>query len=103
VAAGTYARSVLLFDTRVEFVHVKSYKVHQSSVIALSMCGDWIVSASEDRTVAVWDQRAGKVLKKIKLYENKVSLLQLEYIDTVMLPRIGVLAATKSYQRGANL
>jgi F-box/WD-40 domain protein 9 len=78
VAAGTYARSVLLFDTRVEFVHVKSYKVHQRSVLALSMCGDWIVSASEDQTVAVWDQRAGKVLKKIKLYENKVSLLQLD-------------------------
>jgi len=49
------------------------------------MCGDWIVSASEDQTVAVWDQRAGKVLKKIKLYENKVSLLQLEYSNSIIV------------------
>lgn len=74
VAAGTYARSVMLFDARAGLLHVKSYRTHHSAVIALSMCGDWIVSASEDQTVAVWDQRAGKVLKKIRLYENKVSL-----------------------------
>lgn len=49
------------------------------------MSGDLIVSASEDRTVAVWDQRAGKVLKKIKLYENKVSVLQLEYSNTIIM------------------
>jgi hypothetical protein len=49
------------------------------------MCGDWIVSASEDQTVAVWDQRAEKVLKKIRLYENKVSLLQLEYSNSIIV------------------
>lgn len=84
VAAGTYARSVMLFDARAGLLHVKSYRTHHSAVIALSMCGDWIVSASEDQTVAVWDQRAGKVLKKIRLYENKVSLLQLEYSNIII-------------------
>lgn len=71
LAAGTFARSVMLFDTRVGLLHINSYRAHQSAVIALSMSGDLIVSASEDRRVAVWDQRAGKVLKRIKLYENK--------------------------------
>ena len=75
----------MLFDTRVGLVNIKSYKTHNSAVIALSMCGDWIVSASEDQTVAVWDQRAGKVLKKIRLYENKVSLLQLEYSNSIIV------------------
>jgi WD40 repeat protein len=75
----------MLFDTRVGLLHINSYRAHQSAVIALSMSGDLIVSASEDRRVAVWDQRAGKVLKRIKLYENKVSILQLEYSNTMIM------------------
>lgn len=85
VAVGTYARSVMLFDTRVGELHINSYKIHHNAVIALSMSGDLIVSASEDRTVAVWDQRAGKVLKRTKLYENKVNILLLECSNIMIM------------------
>ncbi|PSN30204.1 hypothetical protein C0J52_21036 [Blattella germanica] len=70
VAAGTFTRVVKLFDTRVGENQVNSYTAHRRSVLALAMSGDLIVSASEDQTVAVWDQRAGKVLKQMKLYED---------------------------------
>jgi F-box/WD-40 domain protein 9 len=75
VAAGTYTRNVMLFDTRVGESQVNSYTAHRRAVLALSMSGDFIVSASEDQTVAVWDQRARRVLKKLKLYGNKVGML----------------------------
>ncbi|XP_069700285.1 F-box/WD repeat-containing protein 9-like isoform X4 [Periplaneta americana] len=70
VAAGTFLKSVMLFDTRVGECQISSYTAHRRAVLALSMSGNFIVSASEDQTLAVWDQRAGKVLKQLKLYEN---------------------------------
>ncbi|XP_021912837.1 F-box/WD repeat-containing protein 9-like isoform X2 [Zootermopsis nevadensis] len=71
VAAGTYNRNVVIFDTRVGGSQVSLYTAHHGAVLALSMSGDFIISASEDQTLAVWDQRAGKVFKKLNLYENK--------------------------------
>jgi F-box/WD-40 domain protein 9 len=76
VAAGTYTRAVTIFDTRVGDKQVSSYTAHRRAVLALSMCNDFIVSASEDQTLAVWDQRAGRVLKQVKLYKNTVSMLE---------------------------
>lgn len=62
----------MLFDTRVGQSEVSQYRAHQRAVLALSMFGNFIVSASEDHTLAVWDRRAEKVLKQLNLYANKV-------------------------------
>lgn len=70
---------MVIFDTRVGGSQVSLYTAHHGAVLALSMSGDFIISASEDQTLAVWDQRAGKVFKKLNLYENKVGLLQLAF------------------------
>jgi WD40 repeat protein len=66
----------MLFDPRVGQSEVSLYTAHQGAVLALSMFGNFIVSASEDHTLAVWDRRAEKVLKQLKLYANKVRVLQ---------------------------
>lgn len=71
VAAGTWTRDVLLFDTRVGQSEVSLYRAHRGPVLALSMFGDFIASASEDHTLAVWDRRAEKILKQLNLYANK--------------------------------
>ncbi|PNF16360.1 hypothetical protein B7P43_G10497 [Cryptotermes secundus] len=71
VAAGTWTRDVMLFDTRVGQSEVSLYRAHRSAVLALSMFGNFIVSASEDHTLAVWDRRAEKVLKQLNLYADK--------------------------------
>jgi WD40 repeat protein len=67
---------VMLFDTRVGQSEVSLYRAHQRAVLALSMFDNFIVSASEDHTLAVWDRRAEKVLKQLELYANKVRMLQ---------------------------
>jgi WD40 repeat protein len=64
----------MLFDTRVGESEVSLYRAHQRAVLALTMFGNFIVSASEDHTLAVWDRRTEKVLKQLKLYANKVSV-----------------------------
>ncbi|PNF41646.1 hypothetical protein B7P43_G07628 [Cryptotermes secundus] len=69
VAAGTLARDVMLFDTRVGQSEVSLYRAHRGGVLALSMFGNLIVSASEDRTLTVWDRRAEKVMKQLILYD----------------------------------
>lgn len=66
----------MLFDTRVGQSEVSLYRAHRNAVLALSMFGNFIVSASEDHTLAVWDRRAEKVLKKLNLYVDKVRVLQ---------------------------
>jgi WD40 repeat protein len=77
VAAGTWKQDVMLFDTRVGESEVSFYRAHQNAVLALTMFGNFIVSASRDHTLAVWDQRTKKVLKQLNLYENKVSVRML--------------------------
>jgi WD40 repeat protein len=75
VAAGTWTRDVVLFDTRVGQSEVSLYKTHLGAVLALSMFGNFIASASEDHSVALWDRRAEKVLKQLNLYANRVRVL----------------------------
>jgi hypothetical protein len=74
MAAGTIAQHVMLFDTRVGESEISLYRAHRGAVLALTMFDNFIVSASEDHTLAVWDRRAEKVLNQLNLYENKVSV-----------------------------
>jgi WD40 repeat protein len=73
----------MLFDPRAGESQVSYYTVHKRPVLALSLCGDFIISASEDQTLAVWDERAQKVLKQLNLFGNEVSVLQLVYCAVV--------------------
>lgn len=70
VAVGLYNRRVMLFDPRVGANKLFSYKAHSGAVLAVAMVNGYIVSASEDKTIAVWDQRAGKIHKKKNLMDE---------------------------------
>lgn len=64
VVSGVYTRKVLMFDPRASANPVHSYTAHRQAVLSVALCDSLIFSASEDQTLAIWDQRAGRVLKR---------------------------------------
>lgn len=84
-ATGSYSKSVLVFDSRTESTPVATYKPHQGTVIRLAMNSQFILSASEDKTVAVWDQRAGKVLKNVTISKESFPLSMCMQRDAVFV------------------
>lgn len=66
-ATGSFCKTVLVFDARSGYNPIAKYQPHQRAVIRLAMNPNFILSASEDRTVSVWDQRAGRIMKTIMI------------------------------------
>ncbi|XP_019958360.2 F-box/WD repeat-containing protein 9 [Paralichthys olivaceus] len=64
--AGT-VKMITMWDTRAASPVVKSLCLHGNAVMCLAADDKYIISGSKDRTVAVYDRRAGKVLKKLRL------------------------------------
>lgn len=83
VAVGTYDRRVTLWDTRCSSNLIHSYSAHRRPVLKLCLLEesgtvDTVVSISEDKTLAVWDVRAGKLLKnnvKVGFYCELIFLI----------------------------
>ncbi|KAM3860410.1 F-box/WD repeat-containing protein 9-like [Diretmus argenteus] len=70
--AGTRYNRINMYDTRVAEPLVKSLRLHSShgysdAVKCLAADDNYIISGSNDCTVAVYDRRAGKALKKLQL------------------------------------
>lgn len=66
-ATGSYMKSVFVFDSRSGEKPIRQYRSHGGAVIKLAMNSEYILSASEDKTVSVWDQRAGRAMKYITI------------------------------------
>ncbi|KMQ97958.1 f-box wd repeat-containing protein 9-like protein [Lasius niger] len=66
-ATGSYLRTVFIFDSRSGEKPIRQYRPHGGAVIKLAMNSEYILSASEDKTVSVWDQRAGRIMKYITI------------------------------------
>lgn len=49
---------------------VKSLRLHGNAVMCLAADDKYIISGSKDCTVAVYDRRAGKGLKKLRVDAN---------------------------------
>ncbi|KAE8750416.1 hypothetical protein FOCC_FOCC002710 [Frankliniella occidentalis] len=69
VAVGSFDKRVLLWDPRSGSKPIHSYTPHRRAVLKLCLLeesgiADTVVSISEDQTFAVWDIRAGKLLKE---------------------------------------
>ncbi|XP_024888217.1 F-box/WD repeat-containing protein 9-like, partial [Temnothorax curvispinosus] len=62
-ATGSSCGTVYVFDSRSRNNPIKHYRPCPRVVINLAMNTQYIVSANEDKTVSVWDQRAGRVIK----------------------------------------
>ncbi|XP_011305824.1 F-box/WD repeat-containing protein 9-like [Fopius arisanus] len=73
LATGSSCRKVLIFDPRME-KSVARYSPHQAAVIQISMNSKYLVSASEDKTVSVWDVRAGAVMKTFLLAKDSFAM-----------------------------
>ncbi|KAF9795004.1 hypothetical protein SFRURICE_011135 [Spodoptera frugiperda] len=62
VIAGLYSKKILSFDLRAGPSPTYAYKPHKGPVLALQTFNNMIASLSEDKTMAVWDRVAGKLL-----------------------------------------
>ncbi|XP_014356534.2 F-box/WD repeat-containing protein 9 [Papilio machaon] len=63
VMVGLYSKKILTFDIRSGSNPINAYKPHKGPVLALSSYKNMIASVSEDKTLAVWDRVAGKLIK----------------------------------------
>ncbi|CAG4977776.1 unnamed protein product [Parnassius apollo] len=63
VMAGLYSKKILSFDLRSGPNPINSYKPHRGPVLALNSFKNMVASVSEDKTLAVWDRVAGKLIK----------------------------------------
>lgn len=71
VMAGLYSKKILSFDQRAGPNPIRSYKAHRGPVLALNTYKNMIASVSEDKTLAVWDKVAGKLLvNDVKITEK---------------------------------
>ncbi|XP_024937719.1 F-box/WD repeat-containing protein 9 isoform X2 [Cephus cinctus] len=66
-ATGSFSKTVLVFDPRKGYSPIARYQPHNRAVIRLSMNSDYILSASEDKSVSIWDQRAGRIMKTVMI------------------------------------
>lgn len=62
VMTGLYSKKILCFDVRAGPTHVYAYKPHKGPVLALQTFDNMVASLSEDKTMAIWDRVAGKLL-----------------------------------------
>lgn len=49
---------------------VKSVRLHSNAVMCLAADDNYIISGSKDCTMVVYDCRADKILKKIRVYTH---------------------------------
>lgn len=73
-ATGSYCRTVLVFDSRLGYNPIAKYRPHKRAIIRLAMNSEFILSASEDGTVSVWDQRAGRIMKHVAISQESFPL-----------------------------
>lgn len=72
VMAGLYSKKILSFDVRCGPNPINVYKPHRGPVLALTTYKEQIASVSEDKTLAIFDKVAGKIMKtEIKIPTDK--------------------------------
>ncbi|XP_044742011.1 F-box/WD repeat-containing protein 9-like [Chrysoperla carnea] len=67
LAAGLWGKQIKLFDVRVGLECIHQYHIHNRAVLDVIIYGNYIISASEDRTVGIYDQRAQKKITNIPI------------------------------------
>ena len=67
-----YDKLIYSIDTRSNEVTTKKY--HRRPVLCLKADDKYIITGSEDKTVAVYDRRAGHMYKTIQVGKHKENL-----------------------------
>lgn len=85
VMAGLYSKKILSFDIRVGSNPINIYKAHRGPVLALHSYKDMVASVSEDKTLAVWDKVAGKLIANdIKIPTDKAYPVCISWSPTAL-------------------
>ncbi|GLH12614.1 F-box/WD repeat-containing protein 7 [Gryllus bimaculatus] len=104
MAVGLFNRRVMLFDPRASDKKIAFYKAHTGAVLALTMVNGYIVSASEDRTILVWDQRACKGSNAypmcLSYADNSIYVGDVRGRVHLMNPNKGEFTVVESYDVG---
>ena len=82
-ATGSYTRTIYVFDSRSGEKPIRQYQPHAKHVeivLKLAMNSEFIVSAHSNKTMAVWDQRAGRIMKCIAVISCTTTILRKEDI-----------------------
>ncbi|XP_071574645.1 F-box/WD repeat-containing protein 9-like isoform X2 [Temnothorax nylanderi] len=67
IIGGAFSGTIYVFDSRSSNNPISQYRPHIKRVTKLAMNTEYILSASLDKTVSVWDQRAGRTMKSITI------------------------------------
>lgn len=67
LATGSWNKTISVLDPRLQEPLVNQYQAHKGPVLKVKMDSQYIVSASEDKHVSIWDQRAGRILQTIRV------------------------------------
>lgn len=85
VMAGLYSKKILSFDLRVGPNPINAYKPHRGPVLALHTYKGMVASVSEDKTLAVWDKVAGKLLTNdVKIPTDKAYPVCISWSPTAL-------------------
>ncbi|EFN85847.1 F-box/WD repeat-containing protein 9 isoform X1 [Harpegnathos saltator] len=82
-AAGSYSSTVFVFDSRSGHKPIVEYHPHSRAVIKLAMNSSYILSASEDKKVTIWDQRARQMLRCVNISKNAFPMCMSMHRDWV--------------------
>ena len=72
---------------------VKSLRLHSNAVLCLVADEQYILSGSKDRTVVIYDRRAGKTLQKLQV-QTRIHTHSIRILLYLGLQREGVLLET---------
>ncbi|XP_071560148.1 F-box/WD repeat-containing protein 9-like isoform X2 [Temnothorax nylanderi] len=73
-ATGTSLGTIYVFDSRSSNKPIYQYRPHTEYMTKLAMNTEYILSASRDKTVSVWDQRAGRTIKSITIPDKAIPM-----------------------------
>lgn len=101
-ATGSFCKSVVLFDSRTDSKPVGIYQAHQRAVIGLAMNSNYIISASEDKTVVIYDHRAQRFLNKFTISDESFPMSLCMRDDVVYVGdkggKLHILDPKKNYE-----
>ncbi|CAG9796411.1 unnamed protein product [Diatraea saccharalis] len=85
VMAGLYSKKILSFDLRAGANPVNSYKPHRGPVLTLHTHKNMVASVSEDKTLAIYDKVAGKIIvSDVKIPTDKAYPVCISWTPSAM-------------------
>lgn len=85
VMAGLFSKKILSFDLRAGSSPINVYKPHRGPVLALHTYKNMVASVSEDKTLAIWDKVAGKIVANdVKIPTEKAYPVCINWTPTAL-------------------